>query len=200
MTLETIYYITQIVAVGAILVSLLAIWFQMRQSTKMERASAQRGLLDRVSDFTRSIGLEEGDHFILGMNDFDGASHETKIVVHNRLIEFVFITESALNMHQDGFFSEGTWAGIDGAMLGMLRTPGGQQFWDYAQHIVGFEIAKHINRRFEEFGTDDPNFLDAVPFYRPRLAALELEQDDSCTPFERAALNQMKSASDTDQK
>ena len=144
--------------------------------------------------------LEEGDHFILGMNDFDGAPHETKLVVHNRLIEFVFITESALNMHQDGFFSDGTWAGIDGAMLGMLRTPGGRQFWDYTQHIVGFEIAEHINKRLEEFGTDDANFLDAVPFYRPRIAALQAEQDDSCTPIERAALNQIKSAPDTDQK
>ena len=42
MNLETIYYITQIIAVAAILISLVAIWFQMRQSTKIERAAAQR--------------------------------------------------------------------------------------------------------------------------------------------------------------
>jgi len=173
MTLETIYYIGQTVAVMAILASLVAIWFQMRQSQKMERAAAQRELLDRVSEFTRGFTQEETDHWLLGMNDFDGASHETKTVLHNKLMEFVFITESALNMHKDGFFSEGTWAGIDGAMLGMLRTPGGQTFWDYAKHVVGFEIVEHINKRLEELGTDGPNFLDAAPFFRPRVAELQ---------------------------
>ncbi len=173
MTLETIYYVTQIIAVGAILASLVAIWLQMRQSTKMARASAQRELLDRVSDFTRSFSPEAGDHFILGMNDFDNASHETKVLLYNKLMEFVFITESALNMHNDGFFSEGTWAGIDGAMIGMLRTPGGQKFWTYAKHIVGFEIANHLSKRLEDVGTEGPNFLDAVPFYRPRIATLQ---------------------------
>ena len=173
MTLETIYYIGQTVAVVAILASLVAIWFQMRQSQKMERAAAQRELLDRVSDFTRGFTPEEGDLWLLGMNDFDGASHEAKMVLHNKLIEFVFITESALNMHRDGFFSEGTWAGIDGAMLGMLRTPGGQRFWAYTKNIVGFEIAEHISKRLEELGIEGPNFLDAVPFYRAHLAELQ---------------------------
>lgn len=179
MTLETIYYVTQIIAVGAILVSLVAIWLQMRQSTRMARASAQRELLDRVSDFTRSFDADGGDNFILGMSDFDNAPYETKVFLHTKLIEYVFITESALNMHKDGFFSEGTWAGIEGAMLGMLRTPGGQRFWDYTQHIVGFEIADHLNKRLSELGADGPNFLDAVPFYRPRLATL---QKDAVAP------------------
>jgi len=181
MTLENIYYVGQTVAVVAILGSLGAIWFQMKQSAKMERASAQRELLDRVSDFTRGISLEENDHWLLGMDDFEGASYETKAVTHAKLIEFVFITESALNMHNDGFFSAGTWAGIDGAMLGMLRTPGGGQFWDYAKHIVGFEIADHINKRLEELGPDGPNFLDAMPYSRSRLA--ELKQSVSPEPL-----------------
>ena len=172
MSLEEVYYIGQTIAVVAILASLFAIWFQMRQSQQMERASAQRELLDRVSEFTRNFSAEEGDHFVLGMHDFDGAEHETKVFMHACLSEFVFITESALNMHNDGFFSEGTWAGIEGAMLGMLRTPGGQQYWSYMQHIVGFEIADHLNKRLAVVGTDGPNFLDAIPFYRPRLAQL----------------------------
>ena len=85
MSLETVYYITQIVAVVAILASLVAIWFQMRQSQKMERAAAQRELLDRVSDFTRSFSFEDGDHFILGMHDMESAPYETKMTLHTPL-------------------------------------------------------------------------------------------------------------------
>ena len=184
MTLEEIYYIGQTVAVLAILASLGAIWFQMRQSQKMERASAQRELLDRVAEYQRSFTLAEADHWLLGMDDLEAASYETKMVVHNKLSEFVFITESALNMHREGFFSEGTWAGIEGVMLGVLRTPGGQQFWAYARHYIGFEIADHLNKRLAEVGTDGPNFIDAVPFYRPRLEELKRSFAPASEPAE----------------
>lgn len=182
MTLEEVYYVGQTVAVVAILSSLGAIWFQMKQSANMERASAQRELLEQVSEFTRRIGDKEWDHLLLGLDDFEGASYETKLATHTKLLEFIFITESALNMHNDGFFSAGTWAGIDGVMLAMLRTPGGRQFWDYTQNFIGFEIADHINTRLKELGTDGPNFLDSVPFYRPRLAELRSGNSEAQIP------------------
>ncbi|MEM6901299.1 MAG: hypothetical protein AAF583_16210 [Pseudomonadota bacterium] len=172
MTLETVYYIGQTIAVVAILASLIAIYFQMQQSTKMERAAAQRDILDRVADFTRTFGADDFDQLARGLTDFEGATHETQAFMHNKLIELVFITESALNMHKDGFFSEGTWSGIEGAMLGMLRTNGGREFWSYAQNMVGFEIADHLNKRIEEVGDDGPTFLDAIPFLRSRADEL----------------------------
>ncbi|MEM8636761.1 MAG: hypothetical protein AAGF33_17480 [Pseudomonadota bacterium] len=172
MTLETVYYIGQTIAVVAILASLIAIYFQMQQSTKMERAAAQRDILDRVAEFTRQFGADDFDQLALGLIDFEGASHETQAFIHNKLIELVFITESALNMHKDGFFSEGTWSGIEGAMLGILRTNGGKEFWSYAQNMVGFEIADHLNKRLKEVGDDGPTFLDTIPFLRSRADEL----------------------------
>lgn len=172
MSLETVYYITQIIAVVAILASLIAIYFQMQQSTKMERAAAQRDILDRTAEFARGFGSEDFDQLALGLTDFEGAPYETQAFIHNKLLELVFITESALNMYQDGFFSEGTWSGIEGAMLGMLRTEGGRQFWAYAQNLVGFEIADHLNKQLQELGDDGPTFLDAIPFLRSRADEL----------------------------
>ena len=171
MTLEEVYYIGQTIAAVAILASLLGIFFQLKQSTKIERASAQRELLDRVSLFAGSFSSDDYTLWAKGLTDFENANFETKGFIHNKLIEFVFITESAFNMHRDGFFSEGTWAGIEGAMLGMLKTPGGRSFWDYAQHMVGFEIAEHLNKRLAEVGEDGPTILDAIPFARDPLSA-----------------------------
>ena len=51
MTLEALYYITQIIAVLAILGSLIAIWFQMHQNQLVERANGQRELLMQASDW-----------------------------------------------------------------------------------------------------------------------------------------------------
>lgn len=174
MTLEEVYYLTQIVAVGAVLVSLVAIWFQMRQSAKMERAAAQREVLERVSQFTRGLSGETYDHFLLGLNDFEAASGVTRLETENHLFEFAFVTESALNMHRDGFFSDGTWAGIEGVMLGMIRTPGGATWWRHAQRMLGFEISQHLNRRLAQIAPETPNFLDFSPSYRLRLSELKV--------------------------
>jgi hypothetical protein len=172
MTLEAVYYVTQIIAVGAILASLVAIWFQMRQSAKMERAAAQREVLERVSQFARGLSGEASDHFLLGLNDFEAASGKTRIETELHLFEFAFVTESALNMHRDGFFSEGTWAGIEGVMLGLIRTPGGAIWWRHAQHMLGFEIAQYLNRRLAQIDPKTPNYLDFSPSYRLRLSEL----------------------------
>ena len=126
MSLEQVYYITQIIAVGAILASLVGIWVQLRQSAKMERAAAQRDVLDRVTHFAR--GLNEPGHFdafLLALHDYHAASTQARMAAEVHLFEYAFVTESALNMHRHGFFSDGTWAGIEQNMLGMLRTPGG---------------------------------------------------------------------------
>lgn len=45
--------------------------------------------------------------------------------IDKQLSEFVFIAEVALNMRKDGFFSDGTWAGIEGGALALLSTSGG---------------------------------------------------------------------------
>ena len=52
MTLETIYYITQIIAVGAILASLVAIYIQQRKDHVLARAEHQRQILAEVPRYT----------------------------------------------------------------------------------------------------------------------------------------------------
>lgn len=172
MTLETVYYITQIIAVAAILASLVAIWLQMRQSQKMERAAAQRELLDRVSMFTCGMTQKEADLWVLGLHDLSGAPSEVEFIMDMKTSEFLLLTEAAFNMHQDGYFTEGTWTGIEGYMISLLRTPGGQQYWDYKKHVIGFEISKHLTARMGALGPDTPTVFETQPFMQRRLDEL----------------------------
>ena len=175
MSLEDIYYIGQTVAVIAILASLVAIWLQMRQSQKMERAAAQRDLLKSVADWSEKLNnlQDGGDALARGLVSFDDADAQIKGAVQTFVGNFVFITESALNMYKDGFFSEGTWQGIEGAALALLRTPGGREYWGTAQHVIGPEIVGHLNQRLAEVDPDLPNFIDLIPSMRTRLAELD---------------------------
>ena len=174
MTLESFYFLSQIIAVVAIIGSLLFVGFQVQQSRKMERAAAQRELLYRVSDFTRHYA-EMDPGVVLCFLDYEGADSTSQGRFGAYVSEFIFITEAALNMRRDGFFTEGTWQGIEGGALAMLSTPGGAQWWEYGKRYIGFEIVGHLERRLGERDPDAPDFLDLIPSYRKSIAEAEAQ-------------------------
>jgi hypothetical protein len=113
------------------------------------------------------------DKFVLGLRDYEHADALTQMKVEKCLAEFVFVAESALNMRKDGFFSDGTWRGIDGAALSLLRTPGGAQWWKYGERTIGAEIVQHLNKRLSEIDPATPHFLQFSPSYSGRLRELD---------------------------
>ncbi len=160
----------------AVVVTLFYLALQMRQSQKMERAVAQRDLLLRVSEWTRMVNRESDsafDKLVIGLRDCESADALTQMHIDKFLSEFVFIAEAALNMRRDGFFSDGTWAGIEGATPALLRTPGGQQWWNHSQHWIGSEILEYLNSRLPGIDPETPNFLDFTPAYANRLDELD---------------------------
>ena len=172
MTLEDISAVAQTIGVLAILASLIFVGRQLQQAQKIERAAAQRELLALVSEWAWKIDGAERDLFIKGLMDFDKAPARQQSYVSTALADFVFIAESALNMRKDGFFSDGTWAGIEGGTLGLLRTPGGAQWWRYGQAFIGPEIVAHLNKRLAEIDPATPTFVDFLPHIRKRLEEL----------------------------
>ena len=60
MTLETVYYITQIIAVAAVVASLIFVGMQVRQNTKQTRVQNSAHLQGRFDDLWRMIG-EDAD-------------------------------------------------------------------------------------------------------------------------------------------
>lgn len=175
MTLEELAYISQIIGVIAVLASLIFVGRQLQQGQKMERAAAQRDLLLRVAEWVRMVYQNNDgsfDRFLIGLSDYDRADALTQMHVEKCCAEFVFITESALNMRKDGFFSDGTWYGIEGAALALIRTPGGAQWWKYAERVIGAEIVSHLNKRLKETDPATPNTLQFTPSMIKRLAEL----------------------------
>jgi hypothetical protein len=168
---------------GAIVVvaTLFYLATQVKQSQKMEKAVAQRDLLQRVADWSQRLNnTADGtlDQFVSGLREYSEASVEVQACINAYVGEFIFITEAALNMSQDGFFSDGTWDGIEGAALALVRTPGGAQYWGHAQLFIGHEIVQHINNRLDEVPEDSPNFLDMLPTFQKRLAELDAEESN----------------------
>ena len=138
MTLETIYYITQIIAVGAILASLVAIYIQQRKDHALARAEHQRQILAEVPRYleldsdTTPAALES---IRKCYQDF-----EERITSKTRLLSFILwhtgvnIAEMALYMRKDKLINEASYVGFENAALINLVTPGGKQYWQACTH------------------------------------------------------------------
>lgn len=75
-------------------------------------------------------------------------------------------------MRQDGFFTDGTWNGIEGGALALIRTSGGSQWLEHAKLFIGNEIVEHLVQRLRDVDPATPTFLDFVPTSRRRLEEL----------------------------
>ena len=176
MNLEAVYFVSQVIASFALIASLLFVGVQLSLSRKMERASAQREVLQRVSDWVRMVYRTDNDafdKFVIGLAGYDNAPPLIRMHMDKCLSEFVFVCESALNMHKDGFFSEGTWYGIERNTLGLLLSAGGSEWWEHGRLYIGKEIVEHLDERLAEIraGAADLGIVSA-PTVEDRLDEL----------------------------
>ena len=168
MTLETLYYITQIVAVIAILGSLIAIWFQMRQNQRVERANGQRTLLVQASEWFNATRDDSELFDILArlMEDYNGADPIDQARFSSWGFELLFMVESAMYMHRDGFLNEKSYDGILQGALALVKTPGGQQWWQEAQHIWGADAVAELKERMTAIGNQVPPWNELRPEFK----------------------------------
>lgn len=168
MSLETVYYVTQIVAVIAILGSLTAIWFQMRQNQMVERANGQRALLMKASDW---FNVNRDDAMLFDiiarlMEDYDGADPEDQGRFSSWGFELLFMVESAMYMHRDGFLNEKSYDGFMQGAIGLVKTPGGRQWYAGAQHIWGADAVAELKERMDEIGDQVPPWNELRPEFK----------------------------------
>jgi len=176
MTLETIYYIGQTIAVGAILTSLVAIWFQMRKDHALARAENQREILAEARRYTELAATDPAalESIRKCYQDFEGASRQDQAVFFHLMHTGVNIAEMALYMQKDKLINDASYAGFEGAALLNLTTPGGRQYWQRARMVVGTDIREALDKALSE-RKDHPPVWDFLPQFTPHEVVEENE-------------------------
>ncbi len=169
MTLESIYYIGQTMAVLVIIASLGAIFFQMRQGQLIARASSQRELLKNASEFMlltfdNSKVLKDVRH---GLMEFDGASHETKSNFATWAMTFLLIMEQCIYMKKDELITDSSYNGFELFTLGIISTPGGAQWWAHTRKFMGVDLVDHLDQRLTALGGVTPPIYEFMPQFAP---------------------------------
>lgn len=168
MTLEAVYYITQIIAVGAILASLVAIYIQQRKDHVLARAENQRAILEQVESFM-SIPLASPDaleNIRACYVDYEGATPAQQASFAHLVHKAVSIAEASLYMRNDKLIAEASYKGFEGAALLSLVTPGGRQYWQRVRMAIGADIRDVLDSALRE-RTDIPLVWEVFPQFAP---------------------------------
>ncbi len=178
MLLETAYYITQIIAVIAILGSLIAIWFQMRQNQMVERANNQRELLILAQRWMNST-RDDSDLFDMAarlMEDYEGADPIEQGRFWSWAFELLMTVEIAMYMHRDGFMNDASYDGFIQVAIAVVKTPGGQQWWEEVRHVWGADAVEELTKRMNEIGDQVPPWNELQPTFKRYTEKLRLAE------------------------
>ncbi len=178
MTLETLYYITQIIAVGAILASLVAIYIQQRKDHELAKAEHQREILMQIERLT-SAPIQHPDalsNIRACLKDYEGAKRSEQADFAHVVHKSINLAESALYMRSTGLINEASYVGMEGAALLFLVTPGGKQYWQRTRMAVGADIRENLDKALAE-RTDVPPIWEVFPMYALDIVELTSTED-----------------------
>ena len=134
MTLEGVYFITQIIAALAVIASLLYVGLQLKQNTQAIRAAAVQSITETVATNATNIAANPANALLFrrGLADYAELSNTEK-AQFVQLMNGIFLSQDSIFwLYSNGSFPEELWQRELGALRAWLATPGGKSAWDQA--------------------------------------------------------------------
>ncbi len=166
MNIESIGATAEVIGVIAILVSLVYLAAQIRQSNAIATAEAEREVLQNWMHGLE--GLVDSDQttelFLNGLRDFESLSAIEKTRLSYRLTELNMVYISALENEKKGLVAPHLVEAFGNVFLAYVLSPGGRRWWDL--HRTFFTNTDLIDQRITSDGTEIPSILDSLPYHR----------------------------------
>lgn len=135
MTLETIYYIGQTIAVVAILISLAAIWLQMKQTHKLARLENSRSMWIYVSDVMTSM-VDEPAKAEFIQSSLYGTGKMTdaeKTRFYLSMSSLLMMFENGFTLHREVMIETYFWPRMRQSLRDFIAPPRAQRWWEIAR-------------------------------------------------------------------
>jgi len=146
MNLEALYYVSQIIAVAAVLASLIFVGVQIRQNTRQAKAAAAQSVYENYAGWYMWAG-EDMNRAVIGIKgfkDIDSLSdEENSIFMATFMAQFAYV-QSAFYLWQDGSLKDEIWRSMEATLATVFNTPGGKAFWQRRRFSFTEAFVAHI--------------------------------------------------------
>lgn len=131
MTLEEIYYVSQVIAVVAIIASLAAVFLQVRQTNMIARADLTHsaGLLAGQMQLSLFDSPEKADLMNRALTGAGPLSDAERARVEVSLAVIFGAHGTAFHLHQRNLIEVGAYNGLEAMIRLYLRSPHVQAYW-----------------------------------------------------------------------
>jgi len=140
MSIEVIYYVSQIASSVAVIASIIYLALQVRQAERSQRAVTQQIRADRVSDF--ALRLAEGLAAILdkgARGDQDLSPEEFQKFSYLARGMFISVEDSVLQ-YANGLMDDAAYSSFRKSVEGNMDQPGLRAVWNEQSRMFGREM------------------------------------------------------------
>jgi hypothetical protein len=155
----------EVIGVVTILLSLIYVAVQVRQSNKIAQGEAERDLHHHWMQGLESLVADKWttETFLRGLADFDSLTSVEKTRLSYKLIELNVIYAAMLELNEKGMVSKKLTEQCGEVIFSYIMTPGGRRWWE----LNGpFQTNRDlINQRIKLEGDAFPSFFETLPYH-----------------------------------
>ncbi|MEN3974202.1 hypothetical protein [Emcibacter sp. SYSU 3D8] len=146
MNWDAVTALAEVAGAAAVVISLLYVARQLRQSANFTRATSQQMLIDKTTDHNRWICEDPQRIEILrrAVGGFHDLPPNEQHLVYTVFSAFLTGLENAIYFRQAGVCPDAVYAMQERTAMLILRTRGGQEFWESGQFLIGDDVRHKI--------------------------------------------------------
>ena len=152
----------------AVLITVLYLAYQFRQTSIIERTAGQRELLSRCRDWVELTTTHPDLVNVLrkALADWESATPEEKERASGWMLSAGLQAEQALYMWRERLINERSYDGFIGVIVAIAATPGGGKWWSHARQALGNDISDLVDDELANRPDDAPSWTDIFPQLR----------------------------------
>lgn len=171
MALQDLAAIGEAVGGLAVLVTLIYLAYQFRQTARLERAGAQRDMLLQARSWIELTVVHPDLFPVLqrGLADLESLTPAEKERCSAWAWSLLFLAEQALYMKRDGVIHQISYQGFLDAALAVIATPGGRILWSGIRQAIGDDISDYMDEALRRRDPSSPDWTEILPHWREGL-------------------------------
>ncbi len=165
MDISTAANVAEIMGGFAILVSLVYVGYQIRQSNRIASASALQSVLDRFSDRTINQYIEHPEVtevMARGHVNFESRTGYEGQLFSAWTLREIFHMQNVMQLYKNGLLDKVDYDSWLGFTVAHLKTPGGRVSWNLQKVSLTSTIVSTLED-YMAANPDAPSFLDLYP-------------------------------------
>ena len=168
MTLGDLASLGEAIGGIAVLITVLYLAYQFRQTTIIERTAGQRDLLSKCRDWVELTTTNPDLVEVLrnALNDWESATPEEQERANGWMLSAGLQAEQALYMWRENLVNEQSYNGFIGVIVAIARTPGGSKWWQQARLALGKDISELVDHEILTAPEDALSWIDIFPHLR----------------------------------